>query len=511
MIPFDSVCSNLRKTRLIPEGDFLSALDKFEAREKLRTESGFADPVTADSVTADSETGPDPKGTRLLHFLESEHYLNRWQVSQLNQGRTRFHLGSYRIVDSLGAGGYGYVFLARTCDDPSNLGAAESEGHRPYDRAVKTLSHDGKSDDRRVARFLREIEINRLFVHPNLVRLTDSGESGKVDYAVYEYMDGRTAFQLTRKMSRISGCAASYIIAETAKALFHLHHHGFVHRDIKPGNILFSRSGEVKLGDLGLTVPLNADNFKPLLGSEADLSEASDSGGRVAGTSDYIPPDQILSPDTPNVLWDIYSLGCTFYFLTTGDVPFPSGTPHQKLQAHLRSEVPDPRMFNPGLPREVALLILEMMEKDPDRRPADANQVACRLAPFAADGRSELQSLLRKTLAPSPPSEQRHCRTSAGIIPDSALLEKLEEEEEEQIPAEPISVSADTEDDAASDHTSDFACIDPVPESASPPKPPLTIDQLKLQIKRLETAALVLKWISAALLVLAFLLLIAMM
>ncbi|MBQ3387735.1 MAG: serine/threonine protein kinase [Thermoguttaceae bacterium] len=421
MIPQPSVYRILLKSRLIPEGNLQTALAEF-----LNGRAGAP------------ESTPEQLDRDFLEFLVAEGALNRWQVSQLQQGRTRFRLGNYRIIDTLGSGGYGYVFLARTDSDTSNFNAADSNGKRPYDYAVKTLIRSEKHGQRAVERFRRESEINRLFVHPNLVRLREADEDGNVCYAVYEYMDGQSAFQLVTNQKRLSGRAASYIISETAKGLFHLHQYGFIHRDVKPGNILFTRGGEVKLGDLGLAAPMNAEKFRPLLGPNPDdFRDDNPNSARVAGTSDYLPPDQILSPNTPNVSWDIYSLGCTFFFLVAGFVPFPSGTSHQKLHAHLLSEAPDPKMYSPELPWEVARLISAMMDKNPENRPATAEEVFKALAPFAAGGRSELKTLLKQSLAPVKakreyqPEPGRFVRDAS----DSAILDALSEEASEALSA----------------------------------------------------------------------------
>ena len=404
----------IRKSRLIPEGDLQTALAEF---------------LSADAI--ENHSSSEEFDSAFLTFLEKDALLNRWQISQLKRGRSRFRLGNYRVIDSLGSGGYGYVFLARTDNDPANFSVADSDGQRPYDRAVKTLIHSERHGRRAVERFRRENEINRLFLHPNLVRLLDSGEDGRVDYAVYEYMDGKSAFQLVAKKERLPGHVASYIISETARGLFHLHQYGFIHRDIKPGNILFSRRGEVKLGDLGLAVPMDTEKFRPLLGANLDDYRGEPGGpARVAGTSDYLSPDQIRSPGTPNVLWDIYSLGCTFFFLVAGFVPFPSGTSHQKLHAHLLSEAPDPKMYSPELPWDVARLISAMMDKDPAGRPATAEEIIRALAPFTVGGRDDLKRLLKESLAPGPKPHYEPVPAVHGADDgsESVLLEALSSE-----------------------------------------------------------------------------------
>lgn len=325
--------------------------------------------------------------------LELRELLNHWQVTQILQSRTRFHLGPYRIVDSLGSGGYGHVFLARTELDPSNKGRLESGCKRTHDYAVKVLP--GKeARSATIAKFRREVNINRELSHPNLVRLIEASEDGNVNYAVYEYMDGGDARQLDSRVLATDYRVAAYVVHETAKGLLYLHHKGVVHRDIKPGNILLSTTGEVKLADMGLAIPLPnglssivlPDTFPATYAAEV-FPDGRSGKRKIEGTSDYLSPDQILRPDEPSIFWDIYSLGCTFYFLVTGIVPFPSGDTQQKIHAHLKSDAPDPRMFNTQLPSELARLIAEMMDKSPGNRPDGASALLKRLKPFLASRR----------------------------------------------------------------------------------------------------------------------------
>lgn len=375
------------------ETDFI--LDNEDETDSTISSLDSETPAEADPRPEVETIAADELDKKFLAELELEGLLNHWQVTQLLHARTRFHLGQYRIVDSLGAGGYGYVFLARTKADPSNVGVSDSSGRRPYDVAVKVLPRS-ESNPRRLARFLREIEINRQLNHPNIVRFIDAAEDGKVHFAVYEYMDGKTARQLDHQTIPVDGPTAGYVIYETAKALFYLHQKGFIHRDIKPGNILFSKEGDVKLGDLGLATSLVGGSFTPRLGSVAEAPDELDASGRqIAGTSDYLSPDQIRHPTRPNLLWDIYSLGCAFYFLVTGIVPFPSGSAHQKLSAHLKSDAPDPKMFNQGLSWELSRLIREMMDKDPKKRPVDAEEVCRRLKPHIGT-KNDLKEFLKR-------------------------------------------------------------------------------------------------------------------
>lgn len=326
--------------------------------------------------------------------------LNSWQTSQLLSGRARFTLGNYQIENSLGRGGYGMVFLARhTVFDNTFL--LEGEARPLY--ALKVLPGD-KATPELVERFRREIEIQKGLQHPNIVRFVDSGFDGNVHYMAQEYIDGGNLRKRIRKEKTIPLHEAAKIVSQTADALAYLHSCGIVHRDIKPSNILLTRAGDVKLSDFGLSVHIQvktstaenalvSESIREIENQEdteelpETLTGTYDGEGlkrKVAGTADYLAPDQVLDTGHPNKLWDIYSLGCTFYHAVSGIVPFPGGTPQQKIFAHVNQEPPDVRMFCDSLPDDIALLIGEMMCRDPQERISSLKSISRRLEPWTS-------------------------------------------------------------------------------------------------------------------------------
>ena len=329
--------------------------------------------------------------------------LNSWQISQLLNGRTRFNLGPYQIVDSLGQGGYGMVFLAKHADFERGIPlVGEVKPHF----AVKVLP-SAKATPDLVERFLREIDIQQGLQHPHLVRFLDFGHDGSVHYMVHEYVDGESLRHLIRDDQRLDLMSVSRIITEIAEALEYLHSQKIVHRDVKPSNVLMTGEGSVKLADLGLACHLlpklsdvedalltasiseiergtNSANKSTFQGGSQQYTEHESGGGmtrKVAGTADYLAPDQIVDPHHPSVLWDVYSLGCTFYHTITGIVPFPQGDTRQKILAHVQQEPPDPRMFRDDLPKDVAALICKMMARKPKDR-ASLSEIIDRLKPW---------------------------------------------------------------------------------------------------------------------------------
>lgn len=295
-------------------------------------------------------------GQRLADKLVEQGLLNRWQTHQLLQGQTQFHLGPYRIVDSLGRGGMGHVFRA----DHDALARQV---------AIKVLPLD-RSTPEAVANFTREIRAQAMLDHENLVQAYDAGHDRSVYYLVSEYVPGCDLRRLVRRLGPLDMHTAASIVSQVALGLQHAHDQGLVHRDIKPSNVLVTPDGHAKLSDLGLAGSLSAN------------ADTDPRYGKIVGTADYLSPDHIRSPWTPTPAWDIYSLGCTLYYAVTGKVPFPGGTVADKARAHCQLRPIDPRNFNPSLSVEFVDVIADMMTKDPADRIASASEVVQRLTPW---------------------------------------------------------------------------------------------------------------------------------
>ncbi len=291
---------------------------------------------------------------RLADQLVDMELLNRWQASQLLEGRTKFNLGPYWIVDSIGQGGMGQVFKA----EHSVLGRIV---------AIKVLPRK-KCTPEAIESFMREIRAQARLDHQNLVRAFDAGQDGNVYYLVTEYVPGSDLRRLVRRDGALGMEEAASIIAQVAYGLEHAHHQGLIHRDVKPGNVLVAPDGCAKLSDLGLAGPVG--------GNLVDDPRF----GKIVGTADYLSPDHIKAPWDATPAWDIYSLGCTLYYAVTGKVPFPGGSTSDKARAHCELRPLDPRRLNPELDTEFVDMLSEMMAKDPAERIPSAEQVRRRLA-----------------------------------------------------------------------------------------------------------------------------------
>jgi serine/threonine protein kinase len=290
----------------------------------------------------------------LAEKLVEQGRVNHWQAQQLLEGRTKFNLGPYAIVDSIGQGGMGQVFKARH----------ETTGQIV---AVKVLPLS-RSTPEAIATFKREIESQSRLDDPHLVRALDHGHDGNVHYLVTEYVPGTNLRKLVRRNGPLSEQAAARVISHAASGLQHAHEQGIVHRDVKPGNILVTPDGQAKLSDLGLAWPLETK------------AEDDPRYGKIVGTADYLSPDHIKNPCDPQPAWDIYSLGCTLYYAVTGKVPFPGGSVSDKARAHCDLRPLDPRKHNVELSAEMVQAIADMMAKDPAQRIPSAAAVVERLA-----------------------------------------------------------------------------------------------------------------------------------
>ena len=302
----------------------------------------------------EQQTKPVLTDQKLADRLVETGKLNRWQAMQLLEGRTKFNLGPYWIVDSIGQGGMGQVFQA----EHSVMGRVV---------AIKVLPKS-KSTPQAIESFTREIRVLARLDHNRLVRALDAGHDGNVYYLVCEYVPGCDLRKLVRRDGPLEMSAAAGIIYQVAEGLDYAHRQGLIHRDVKPGNVLVTPDGEAKLSDLGLAGPLDAD------------AENDPRYGKIVGTADYLSPDHVNSPWEPTPAWDIYSLGCTLYYAVTGNVSFPIGSTKDKIRAHRELHPLDPRRLNSKLSDEFVDFMADLMAKDPAQRIPSAAEVMARSA-----------------------------------------------------------------------------------------------------------------------------------
>src|SRR5579872_6360575 len=253
-------------------------------------------------------------------------------------------LGKYEIQKKIGAGGMGAVYLAL---DPSLRRMC----------ALKVLPAEKAKNPILVKRFKSEAQVAANLRHENIVTVFEAGEADGLSYIALEYVEGTDVAKLVSQRGNVPLKRSIEIIRQVVKALEHAHEKGMVHRDIKPGNLLLRRDGVVKLADLGLARMLDDT-------TDTSITRA----GTTVGTVDFMAPEQARDSKAADVRSDIYSLGCTWYFMLTGEPPFPEGSLTNKLMAHANSSLPDPRAKNPGVPEAVIAVLNRMTAKDPEER-----------------------------------------------------------------------------------------------------------------------------------------------
>ena len=278
-------------------------------------------------------------------------------------------LNHFRLDALIGGGGMGAVFRAHD---------------EQLDRtvAIKVIPFVGDDPDLQ-RRFRNEAQSAAKLDHPRIARVFDVGSHGDWHYIVFEYIEGTNIRDLVTSDGVMSIDDAVYYTSQLADALQHAADRGIVHRDIKPSNVLIGSGGKIKLVDMGLA---RSDNL--------DLSEDMTASGVTLGTFDYISPEQARDPRDADLRSDIYSLGCTLYFMLTGSPPYPGGTMLQKLLSHGNAPPPDARELRPEVSDNLVAVISKMLAKDPADRYQTATDLGADLREVAfRDGLTRSQAL----------------------------------------------------------------------------------------------------------------------
>jgi eukaryotic-like serine/threonine-protein kinase len=327
--------------------------------EAVRT-SGLLKGADLESL-AGAAAIPDVDPESLIGDLVKRGLLTRYQARRLWKGEgAGLFLSQYVLLDKLGDGGMGSVFRAR---------------HTRMDRevALKVMKPEKLANPEAVRRFHREIRAAATLSHENVVMAFDADQAGDVHFFAMEFVDGTTLDRYVRQNGPLPVPEACEYVRQAALGLQHAHEKGLIHRDIKPGNLLLSKSGVVKISDLGLV----------LVDQRTGPAASRITGqGFTVGTPDFLAPEQARNPRGADIRADIYSLGCTFYYLLTGEFPYPHGTPTQKILQHSREPMPMPARDD--VPAGVKAVLTKMTAKKPEKRYATPAAVAAALAPYAA-------------------------------------------------------------------------------------------------------------------------------
>jgi hypothetical protein len=281
-----------------------------------------------------------------------------WEIPPELVGHPR-----YRILGVLGSGGMGVVYKA-------------VQRHTDRVVALKVLAPKLQTTPDFVERFRREVRAVARLQHPNIVLAFDADEAGGLHFIVMEYVEGVGLDRLVQQKGPLPIPEACDCARQAALGLQHAHEKGTVHRDVKPHNLLLTPAGRVKVVDFGLARLVTGDGEPATPVSSPPL----------LGAPDYAAPEQARDPAHVDIRADVYSLGCTLYFLLTGQPPFPRGTPLQKLLLHQESPPRPVSDLRPEVPAPLAQLLGRMLAKDPNRRPATPGAVAEELAALLGSG-----------------------------------------------------------------------------------------------------------------------------
>jgi serine/threonine protein kinase len=310
-------------------------------------------------------------------FLQLDDYRGRFPESgRMVEGvfrrvvKTR-RLGDYELLEEIGHGGMGVVYKAR-------------QVYLNQTVALKILPHRYLDDVQAVSRFRREMQSIGGLNHPNIVRAYNAGEAGGVHFLVMEFVDGINLQQFVNLDFPPGGPlgigAACEVIRQAALGLQHAHEHQLVHRDIKPANLMLCRSGEVKLLDMGLA------KFYAERRNEAQPQGHLTQPGVTMGTIDFMAPEQWENSAAADIRSDIYSLGCTLFFLLTGKAPYADpafDSSRKKLMAHVVAPIPSLLKDCPDCPRELEEIYETTLAKDPRERYSEPAEVAAAIEQFA--------------------------------------------------------------------------------------------------------------------------------
>jgi tRNA A-37 threonylcarbamoyl transferase component Bud32 len=360
----------------------------------------------------------------------------------LFQGKTKgLVLGNYVLMEKLGQGGMGMVFKAR---------------HRKMGRvvALKVLSPSVTKNPRAVKRFQREAHAAAQLQHPNIVGAYDAGEDKGIHFLVMEYVDGSDLSSLVKKQGPTSIAQAVDCILQAAQGLAHAHAAGIVHRDIKPSNLLLASAGGVKVLDMGLARFDSSGN--------STVPDELTQSGSIMGTCDYMAPEQALNSKYADQRSDVYSLGCTLYYLVTGKVMYAGETSMEKLLAH--RETPTPAL--PGVSKGLQAVYQRMVAKDPKERYQSMKEAIAGLETVGGSHGHQVQA--------SPVRKQARSSGKRWLLAGSALL--LAGVGLVAILAGRFFASRDTKTAAG---PTGKAVIQPLPETRKTPAPPGEIDLLK--------------------------------
>src|SRR5262245_34770668 len=315
----------------------------------LGQKSGILEPSTLEPYLEKMRSGEKSHSPKeLAEEMVRDGLLTRFQADQLLAGKWRNFIisGKFKLLERLGVGGMGAVFLCEHI-------------HLRCRRALKVLPSGQAKNPAAVERFYREGRAVAALDHPNIVKVHDIDSDNGLHFLVMEYVEGASLHDIVKKRGPLDPLRCAHYVFQAALGLQHAFERGLVHRDIKPGNLLLDRTGTIKILDMGLARFFTDQGDNLTREQEANV---------VLGTADYLSPEQAINSHDVDTRADVYSLGCTLYYMLTGQPPFASGTLHQKLIWH-QMRAPDPIFSRrPDVPPQMAAILDKMLAKSVDAR-----------------------------------------------------------------------------------------------------------------------------------------------
>lgn len=287
----------------------------------------------------------EPK--RIAAAMVRDGVLTYFHAEQFLLGKWRgFNIGKYRLLERIGVGGMGQVFLCEHVYMRKRV-------------AIKVLPPTKAEDPVALGRFYREARVASALDHEHIVHTYDIDQEGALHFLVMEYVDGTSLLDIVKKFGPMNYVRACHYIKQTAIGLKYANECGMIHRDIKPGNIMVDRTGNAKILDMGL-----ARFYK----DEKDQLTLKYDDKNVLGTADYVSPEQTRDSRNIDVRSDLYGLGATLYYLLAGHPPFPNGTVAEKLIAHQMKKPQPVREVRPEIPQGLSKVVEKLLAKDPAER-----------------------------------------------------------------------------------------------------------------------------------------------
>ncbi len=386
-----------------PAGSAWPSLSSHEFSARL-TQSGLVPADELEALQAQlASSGRTADAHALAEELVRQQKLTPYQARALTQRLLpTLVFGEYVIVDELGAGGVGRVFKAV---------------HRRLEKlfALKILHERAVHSPAAVRRFHQEVKAAARLEHPNVVRTVYAGEQEGVHYLVMEYVAGQDLHNLVKQHGPLPPARALGYIVQAAQGLEYAHAQGVIHRDIKPGNLLVDAQGVVKILDLGLA------RIAEPAGEQANALTRT---GMVLGTAHFMSPEQAANTKAADARSDLYSLGCTLYYLLTGRTPYQGSSPIEVILAHRDDPIPPLAEKVPGLPPAVEDVFRRLVAKQPQDRYASATDLLTDLEPLvrllAVQGRPRQAAEEPPARQAPPPSAATESRAGGTLVLESA-------------------------------------------------------------------------------------------